>query len=1167
MILSTMKDSAISEEYVGQRVQEIIEENLTAERELYIQQLTHELSLCQSKLSKLEKVLEGFQSEREALQSLLEGERRRADSTSAYRSTDLLEEQVGKLQRELAEANVRFETLVSSTKSEAREISFRYRNECERLKQQVADANASLEESVRELDKLRSEYEEAQGLARRLKERVAELEGEHHLMLKDYKSLKNLTGGGERLAKELEYEESCRKLERAVRDSEREKAEMLDRLNAYNEEAKRSHEENIAKIMKEQKGQRQQLKKKVLELSNTIKSLESELMDHKRSTQDLKQSYEAKVAALNTEIVRLKEEAAQKIHESEMELQRRITEEQSKSAMEISQLHEEFQTKLDAKVAELMASAEEQLARAKSSQVEMASMLGERVESIEKTSVPLRKYEEDVQEERKKAKELIAKEKVSLKETHEKEIEVRLASAEANKELEIERLTSSFTQKISSLERDIAKHKESLKSMESEIMREKAKSEEMEEERNILIKDKKRLAKQCEEATNKANEFENELRSERQQYQEARSVLKSAKTDSLGLAERHDRLNASVSRMNAEVQTLKQKLLTAQEEKEKDARRVKSLQSENEELQSTIRKVMEEKTQLNGRLQRQISDLTSEIQSTHATTMQIRQKENDKYEKEVRSHTETKNNLIQSEYRLAELEEEVKELKEITKKNEELKLHLEDELRNVQHNAKEQQNRLKAGEKELKKTLQKLHEIAKAYKLFKDRVNDEVATYSSMLRGELRALKECIGDQIAELRKELSRKTKALLAMKGELERSFARKAESAISSETKQIREELQKKLVDTEDCHAKLSMSVAGKHGVAIKEKNAEIAQLKTACSELEERNKLLMKEFNSIQFNLKEYEEIEARLVSENEILKSQVHMNSEELSRLKSQTAKFKIDAESSVLAVKQELDEKHKQQLVALGKEIESLKQNSSQQLLEILDTIAALKIQYQHEVEQIIKNANSQLGEFEYLLKLERERAEQYKTEIEKLQEDIDLLKDSHRARVHEYEERVKSIGQNSDRYSKWKLEKNAEVDFLSKQLSNISEELEAKTKLLTELSNELEVKEIQIRELRRDLEEREARQRQRELEHTNVVFTKEKEIEDLQKLMSRLCDANRCSLHQSQPSFKQERKGSELARSAKKARALLKSQGDDLDISNARLSISQLSSPASKYS
>ena len=1161
MIVSTMKENAISGGYVGQRVQEIINDNLHTERELYIQKLSHEFSLCRNEVSKLEKVLQRLQSEREEFRILFEKEKRKNNTLDSR----LLEEQIDKLQRELAEANIRFETLMNTTKSEAREISLKHRDECEQLKQQLVNSHSKVEEATREINSLKKEYREAKSLTGMLKDKLIELENEHKEMLKDYSSLKNSIKDKEECIrlKEANYV----KLEEAIKKSEKEKQELMDRYDAYNKELSQYNDEAIVKAVKGEKLKRQQLREKVEELNKVIKNLEINLDNHKKFIPDIRQQYEVRIAALNTEITRLKEDTIQKLHEKDMEVQRRITEEQARSAMEIEKLNEECQVKLDTKIAKLEANAQNQLAKAKSSHVEMASILEEKVENMEKTFIPLKKYEENIEEERKKAKELVNREVTLLKEYHEKEIEAKLMNIEASKEIEIEKLTTHYTQKISLLERDISKYKESLKLMEAEILREKAKRNEIEEEKNVLIKEKKKLLKQCEEAISKANECESELKSERHQYQEAKNILKNAKTDSLSLGERYEKLSTNANKLNSEIESLKQKLFTAQEEKEKDGRRLRVSQSENDELQNTIKKVNEEKKQLNARLQRQVNELTSEIQNLHSTNMQIRQKENEKYEKEVKSHTDTKNNLMQAEYKVGELEEEVKELKSTLKKDKEAKLNLEDELKDLKENIKNMQNKLKVEEKEYKKILQQLKETNRIHRLLREKTMNEVLNYSLVIKGQLGVLREKVKEKIAELKKNLNKKMKVLLAIKGELDISLIKKTESTINKKEKQLRAELEKRLVDTENTYEKQSMSVVDRHGIEMKEKEAEIVQLRRICNELEEKNKLLTKQLNSTQANLNEHQELKERLMSENETLKNKVNTNNEELINLRSETQartiKLKENAENSITLIKQEVDTKYKQQLVFLSKEIQSLKLNSSQQLLELLENISALRNQYQYELDQIIQVHNNQLVGADYLLKLERGKINQHTMEIEKLQEEIDSLKDIHKQRLHDYEDKDK----------KWKIEKDAEIGLLNKKLNDVMNELEEKIKILEEINKELEFKQKEVRNLKGDLEQQDYIQKQKELEYTNTIFMKEKEIEDLHKMMSRFYNINRSSVHKSlnksQASFKRENRVNELVKSANKIQTELKLHREvpeDLEGSNLRFSLSQLSSPSSKY-
>eukprot|EP00826_Nyctotherus_ovalis_P055235 TRINITY_DN7320_c0_g2_i1.p1 TRINITY_DN7320_c0_g2~~TRINITY_DN7320_c0_g2_i1.p1 ORF type:complete len:115 (-),score=56.15 TRINITY_DN7320_c0_g2_i1:45-389(-) len=98
-----MKENETSKIYVGQRIREIVEENVAAERKVQIRQLMHDLAFSQSEKAKLEKMLKSVEAEKEELQRAVEesvGEKEECEMQKAA-----LEEQVNKLQNDIATAN------------------------------------------------------------------------------------------------------------------------------------------------------------------------------------------------------------------------------------------------------------------------------------------------------------------------------------------------------------------------------------------------------------------------------------------------------------------------------------------------------------------------------------------------------------------------------------------------------------------------------------------------------------------------------------------------------------------------------------------------------------------------------------------------------------------------------------------------------------------------------------------------------------------------------------------------------------------------------------------------------------------------------------------------------------------------------------------------------
>jgi len=1161
-----MKENVTSSEFIGQRIKEIVDENIVAERELYINKLEQDLTFTKSELSRLSKAISILQNEKSELQKMLQNEAKEKEimKIEQQKEKSYFEEQIKKLNKDLQAANSQFEKIVRSTQDEAREITAQHQENYASIKRENMLLAQKLEDALKELQATRIENEDTYKAIERGKREYKLLEDEYKNLSNEIQKIKDSLKKSEEEAKNLkalnfecslrmkQMEEEKKRAEEASKKAEKEKEELVEKFNTYGDQLQKSNTETMEAVLAKQKTKREKLQKKIVELKAIIGKLEEDVSQHKKIINDIKTTYERTINQLHEDMKRIKDEWEHKVYEQDLENQRKLAEEQSKTALQISQLQEEYQQALETKLAEIQADAQNQIQKTKSTHVEMKTIFEEKMKEMEKGFIPLSKHEEMLEEERKKGRENLQKEISLIKEEFDKEISNQLKEADSIRGKEIEQVTSMHKKINSELEEALQKTKKEYMETQEKLEQFESEKENLEESIHILEKEHKKLTSDLESALHKIADLETEVDNEKRTKRELEIQLKTTKENSNGLLEKYEKANNLNMKLGTELEALKHKVSDLEEEKETETRKNKGLQSEKDVLTEMVRRLEDDKKVLNGKLQKQIEDLTNESQSLHENTMQIRQRESEKLENEIKNHMTTKNLLIQAEGKVRELEDEISQISTKLKENEYKKAELEDLLGNMKSKNYEFETKIELMENELEKINQQYNSLMKAHENLKSNFQNKFIEIIYGLKEELQNLKGMALNQIAQLQKELCKKLERTILMEKKCEVQWEKKAQEKIQKEKDLLREELQKTIESKEKEYAENSMNVDSKYDVMIKEKNAEIKQFQGLCEEVENKNKTLLRDLTDLQNKIKSHEVEKQKLEKDNEKLRKEVRSNNEMLDNLKNEvkdkTSKLKVDAENAMVVAQNEIENKYKKQLSSLQKEVETLKIESGKELRTVLGDLGNLKLQYQYEAEQTAQSFDQSLGQIEYSLKLEKDKSEKYKNEAERLQSEIEQAKEEHKSELYQLETKMKHLNQSlmsdTEKYKKIKKEKSEEVDNLSKKIRELTAELTLKNEVITEMSNESQSQRQQLKELKMSLELQESNNEKKESDYAKLVSKKEKEIEDLHRLLSKSYHSASSSMDKVKLASKLESETRELAKKVKEASVMKSYKG-----------------------
>ena len=1025
--------------------------------------MAQDFAFVKSEMLRFEKIAQSSQNEKQELQISLQNymKEREEVTKEEKEAREYLENQTKGLQKELADSKKYLEQQIKLRDEEIQQLSGQHneqytmaKHEANLLVSQVDDMNKELEatrkncddlyktveKQKKEMISLENEYKDLDESNKKLKESYRLMESEHN-------ALKSVNFECGMRMKQLDDEK--KRSEQRSKNAEKEKEELLEKFNNYGDQLQKANTETMEKLINKQKAKRTKLQQKIVELKGTIAKLEETIGQHQKILTETKISYEKTITELHEDMKRIKNEWEHRVYEQDLECQRKIAEQQSQYALQISQLQEEYKQIMDNKLAEIQAESQEQITQAKNSEIEIKSIFDSKIQALDKEYVPIKKHENEIEEERKKAKESIETAIMSMREEYEKEFQSRLMNADDLKAKEMDELANGYKQNIQTLEENLKKAKESQEEYEEKLEKYEQEKENYEKVGN----DNNNLLEQIENLKQNQIKIIKELEGEKALRREAEIKAKATKESASDIIEKYEKASSTASKQTSECESLKAKLNEISEEKNREARKLKGLQSEKDALQENVLRLEEEKRQLNMKLQRQIEDLTEKSQNLHASIMEKRQQAS---EKELQDQIEMKNKLTQSEYKYKSCSEELlriqNEYKDLEKRNQEL----EEALSQYKATEYENQNNINLLTTELQELTEQSKNLHTVHRNLLKGLRKNIWEKNFGLKEQLHLLKGNFLNALSTMQKKMMNdlekmwhglKEKAIIQEK-KLHESFYEQKES--------LKEEMKKTLKNKESEFEEQTFNVNTKLEELIKEKNSENTQLQQFCEEIEEKNKTLFKELADTQNRLKIIQGEKLKLGKENEQLKKEIENSNSKIlsikSEVKGQTSRLKVDTENAALVAKQELDGKYKQRLGIFQKQIETLKIECSCELRALIGEFNNLKLQYQNEFSQLSQSYEHKLAQLEYSMKSEKEKAEQLKIEIERLNQDLDNAKGMHKSEIYQLETKMKYLNESllsdTEKYKKLKLEKGGENEKLAKKLREVNAELTLKTEV-----------------------------------------------------------------------------------------------------------------------
>jgi len=714
---------------------------------------------------------------------------------------------------------------------------------------------------------------------------------------------------------------------------------------------------------------------------------------------------------------------------------------------------------------------------------------------VHKEFITVKEHEKIIEEERRNKNKEIER----LKEDNEKELK-------NNKE----RLLKNYKEQLDSLEKDKNKCSESIEQLKKQVKELKDKCEELEDDKTSLTKRNDKLLKQIENRNNKIEEMKAELEGERKAHNEIMINSMTNKNNLAIITQQLEQANITIKNMANEIETLKKDLYNTIAMKDNEVRNVKKIQCEYEEILSKAKCLEEDKDQVISKFQKEINDLTVELDKVKIINTQIRKEDYEKIKEEVM----VKSLLSEREEELKESKKEIEQLKNELKENSIKQLKLQSTVKNIKDKGNEFNKNSEELRKEQYKYIKEFNNLKQVHNNMGKEISQRLRISVDDFRRALNQMRRLVMDQLGSIQQELIKKLAKLISIKKTMEKNWDKRIQLTLKEEESKLSKGFKTLIESKENDHMEKTLTTNVKYNIMLKEKDAEITQYHKLSEELKKNNILLDKELNEVKKALTLQEENNVKLLLEKKQLKIDISSLDKKLKNVLNDRERYKTN-------------------LKGIQGEVLILKHESTKSLLELLKSIDNLKSQYKYEIGKTVEDYERELSNVGYTMNMEKERRRKLEAMTNNLQQEIDMRREKYKTEVSQLESKVNYLNRSiaSDKYSKYELSKNAKVNELNNKLQQVYSELEVKNNMVESLYRESQAQREEISKLR-------SRDTEYNAKYMKQIVDKEKEIEKLHKLLAKSYTPSNTSL--TQLTSRLEDKTKELAKKVQEASIII---------------------------
>ena len=635
-ILNTMRKDLNTQEFLIQRIGEIINENLGKEKEEIIEKLIEENAELKSKIhvlnlnSNQSSLNCNFQNSEKIrnLEKLLQEEKQKNLSLQ----NNLINSQSQNNLEKFSNNSSQIFSLKKDNNMLQQQISF-YEERLKEISEENEENKLDLDRLQKIISVLEIDLNSSEATIKEKQGRIETLQAEQSNLQTQFFEL-NL--------KYKKFAEELKAYQTQNQIYEKEKKEILEKYSTYTEELERSRSE---KLEKQNQEKLDQLNKNLQEMKINNENLENEISQEKSNFNKMKNYYTKLLSEMEEGMKLIKLKWKKKLEEENSQFEKVISELENKHSLEIENIKHEHQIEIESNLRE----------------VNKLKQTEDLLRNFEKEFLKISQHEEIMKETISEMKKKFEKDLRMKEEEKEAELKRRISKLEDDKNGEYEFLTENLRKHLKSLEKANEELKENLMDLQNKLYQEISANENLSEIYGNLQKRLRDLDMEIEEK----NSLNANLISKINQYEEN---IKSLEQTVKGVYLELDELRNENFSLENEKNSLYKKIRDNEENFKDEISKIERANKLNIER---LEEILNQQKDLNIKLKKDNCDLLKSLQDLQDENSNISRKlkEISKIKEEQESNISQLNTKIKfTEENLKETEKKLLECKRIINK-------------------------------------------------------------------------------------------------------------------------------------------------------------------------------------------------------------------------------------------------------------------------------------------------------------------------------------------------------------------------------------------------------------------------------------------------------------------------------------------------------------------
>ncbi|CDW81934.1 UNKNOWN [Stylonychia lemnae] len=432
-IANTMKENSVSQEFIIDRIKEIMEETVLNEKEMQIEKNIQEISLLKSELAAVQNDLYTQSYIPQQIQDQLDKEIQR----SKY-----LEQENNALKEKMMQLSTGFQQTDSSFKSiiiqKDEELNF-CKQQFKQCKAQLDQYEVSIQDKQKQTQQLQQELYQVKRLYQTLQEEFdnKKLKFDQTLIHMQEQSNELQLVKTQNFDMQLQIQRLVQEYQNQQEQKnglDQEKQELMEKFNNYGEHLQRQQVDQLEKAKQQFQDKLAHYKGKIQDLKDKEEQYAMEIEKERKLQYDLKNNFELIISNMREDMRRIKEEWEHRLQDEELEHQRQIVTVQSQQAIQVQNMKHECTLIFDQKMSQLQREQLQENERLKRECEELKNNLNQKIVTIEKDYIKVQKHEEILNQELQRLDLSIHERVKKIKEQMQAEISQRLEERENERE-------------------------------------------------------------------------------------------------------------------------------------------------------------------------------------------------------------------------------------------------------------------------------------------------------------------------------------------------------------------------------------------------------------------------------------------------------------------------------------------------------------------------------------------------------------------------------------------------------------------------------------------------------------------------------------------------------------------------------------------------------------